>query len=80
MTARTYLLAHFPEDRADALRPVDPALAQQALTFADAWALVCAVSRAHALRLYREGCTAVRGADGRLERFGILREGGHDPR
>ncbi len=76
MTAHTYLLAHFPEDRAPEPRPVDPALYSQALTLADCWALVCAVSRRHALRLYHEGADAVRGADGRLERFGIVREGG----
>lgn len=79
MTAHTYLLARWPEDRGDAMHPVEPALLNQALTFADAWALVAAVSRRHALRLYYEGTEGIRGADGRLERFGILRRGGsHD--
>lgn len=76
MTSHTYLLAHWPEDRTPLPRPVEPALLHQAMTFADAWALVAAVSRRHAVRLYLEGCTAVRAADGRLERCGIVREGG----
>lgn len=74
MTAHTYLLARWSEG--EALRPVDPALKDEALTLAEVWAVVAAVSRRHAMRLYLEGVEGIRGADGRLERYGVLREGG----
>ena len=70
MTA--YVVAKWPgEHRAQI---ADAALLHEAKECASSWALVCAVSRAHALRLWREGTNAVRGVDGRMERCGIVVE------
>jgi hypothetical protein len=43
--------------------------AQEAAEF---WAIVKAVTLSHAMRLLLEGQEAVRGADGRLDRCGVV--------
>ena len=69
----TYLVAHWPREPRP--RAMEPCFYHEARESARLWALVVAHSRAHALRLLREGCEAVMGVDGRLERCGIVREG-----
>ena len=70
MNARTYCLARFPGDRHP--RPVHPLAVPEAQESADFWAVIKAVSIGHARRLLLEGQEAVRGADGRLERCGVV--------
>lgn len=73
MTAHHYAVAEWEPGR---VRLVPLALMAEARECAHTLAVVVAVSRRHALRLYLEGVEAIRGADGRLERFGVLRQGG----
>ena len=70
MNARTYCLARFPGQ--GAIRPVPMLAVAEAQESADFWAVVKAATLAHAMRLLLEGQEAVRGADGRLERCGIV--------
>ena len=72
MRVHVYALAHWPDDRRATPRVVPPALYREAQDSADILALVVAVSKAHAMRLWHEGAEAVRGADGKLERCGVL--------
>ena len=67
-----YLVARWPGEPRD--RVVDPIFLREAQEQASFWALVVAHSRAHALRLVREGAEAVTGIDDRLERCGIVRK------
>ena len=72
MRVHVYALAHWPDDRRATPRVVPPALYREAQEAADIFALIAAVSKAHAMRLFLTGQEAVCGADGKLERCGVL--------
>ena len=72
MRAHIYALARWPGSRSLTPKAVHPALYREALECAEVCALVLAVSRAHAARLFREGRFAALGADGRPDTFGII--------
>ena len=72
MTAHLFCIAQFPDEH----RPhvIDPLAAAEAREAAPLWAEVLAFSRAHAMRLWREGVESVRDCEGRLATCGIVVE------
>lgn len=75
MTAQHFLVAHWPGERT--ARVVSAHLLHEAREAARVWGVVAAFSKAHALRLFREGIEAEHGVDGRLDSPGMVERGGN---